>query len=81
MKALRRFLAEWQALLPSRPAGAEPPGKLQELLREFQDRIERHSHLEEAVVFPRAAVLEKTLYDRAISGTASESLPETASFR
>jgi regulator of cell morphogenesis and NO signaling len=78
MKALKRFLAEWRSAPESRAVAPDGREELQELLREFQERLEEHSHLEETVVFPRATALEKALYDMAISGTASAGTPAIA---
>ena len=43
------------------------------LLRELRYRLERHNHLEEAVLYPKARDLEKSLYDAAIAGSAASS--------
>jgi hemerythrin superfamily protein len=73
MEALRRFMAGRAALAPERESPAQ--AKLAELMAEFQERLERHNHVEEHVLFPKARDLEKSLYDSAIAGAAASRSP------
>ena len=81
MDALKKFLSDWRAIPQSGAVESDAERSLHDLLEEFQKRLETHSRIEETVLFPRGTALEKMLYDRAISGSASVMLPVTASTR
>lgn len=72
MEALRRFMAGRATLAPGPERESPAQAKLAELLAEFQERLERHNHVEEHVLYPKARDLEKCLYDAAIAGTATD---------
>src|SRR6185503_15839302 len=71
MDSLCRVLEGWEAV--PRPGAGAPDAEnpLNELIGQLQERLERHSRIEETVLFPRAMALEKALYDTAISGKES----------
>lgn len=75
MDALRRFMAGREALAPGPEEESPAREKLAELLAEFQERLERHNHVEEHVLYPKARDLEKSLYDSAIAGAAASRSP------
>jgi regulator of cell morphogenesis and NO signaling len=70
-----RFLED-QEMRAAGSAVASPEQEiLMSLLAEFRTRLERHNHLEQAVLYPKARDLEKSLYDAAIAGPAAASSP------
>jgi iron-sulfur cluster repair protein YtfE (RIC family) len=73
MDAFRRFLADQETRLRRSGKGSLDHERLGPLLAEFRDRLERHNHLEEAVLYPKARDLEKALYDAAIAGPQASS--------
>lgn len=70
---LRRFLADQDARFRALAKGTPGQESIGRLLEEFRERLERHNHLEEEVLYPKARDLEKSLYDAAIAGFAKHS--------
>jgi iron-sulfur cluster repair protein YtfE (RIC family) len=77
---LRAFL---EKALPARPAGAvcALEERLRPLFMAFRVRLRDHARLETEVLYPMAASLEKTLYDRHIGGSCHRNLPMTPARR
>jgi iron-sulfur cluster repair protein YtfE (RIC family) len=74
MDALRRFLFSRDALAARPGTGTPEQENLLRLLAGFQARLERHNHVEERILYPKARELEKSLYDAAIAGSAVQSV-------
>jgi regulator of cell morphogenesis and NO signaling len=68
-----RFLEDQEAHVAGSAIGSPEHERLVPLLTEFRNRLERHNRLEEAVLYPKARDLEKSLYDAAIAGSATAS--------
>jgi iron-sulfur cluster repair protein YtfE (RIC family) len=68
-----RFLEEQEAQAAGSAPGSPERESLVRLLAELRTRLERHNRLEEAILYPKARDLEKSLYDAAIAGTAAAS--------
>ncbi|MBW8889400.1 MAG: hemerythrin domain-containing protein [Fibrobacteres bacterium] len=68
-----RFLDDQEAHVTGLAIGSPDQERLARLLAEFRIRLERHNHLEEEVLYPKARDLEKSLYDAAIAGSAAAS--------
>ncbi len=72
MDALRRFLYGRDALASRPGAGSKEQTHVLRMLTHFQERLERHNHVEEAILYPKARELEKSLYDAAIAGAVAD---------
>lgn len=72
-EAFKRFLAVQEERIRGMAGASADRERLKQLLAEFQERLERHNHLEEAVLYPKARDLEKSLYDAAIAGSSAAS--------
>jgi len=70
---LMRFLEDQEAHASGSSPGSPEKERFMRLLAEFRNRLERHNHLEEEVLYPKARGLEKSLYDSAIAGSATAS--------
>lgn len=66
----RLFLAGQDERFRASAKGSPEQERIGRLLEEFRERLERHNHLEENVLYPKARDLEKSLYDSAIAGSA-----------
>lgn len=71
MDALRRFLYGRDALASGQEQGSAELTRVLRMLTDFQERLERHNHVEEAILYPKARDLEKSLYDAAIAGAGA----------
>jgi iron-sulfur cluster repair protein YtfE (RIC family) len=69
----QRFLTDQDARFRAMAKGSPEQERIGRLLEEFRERMERHNHLEEKVLYPKARDLEKSLYDSAIAGSAQRS--------